>query len=137
MLSTTSTEESIKGIHYAYFPDTIVLRRYQEGQYFFQDSLLSVAGNFRYFSESTPLGDDWYQVFSYRKEILSGYSNPFYNATLSRSLGAFYIVLDNLDFLSKNFTTLQGFYYTWSTDAKGRVINAVAPDGSYVKYTYK
>ena len=136
MISTTSTEENIKEIHYAYFPETVVLHIYQEGKFDLLDSILSSAGNFNYFSESYPDGNAWSKNFSYKREVLTNYSNPFYSTALSKSLGAFYIVENNIDFLSENLTTLEGFFYTWNIDTNGRVLDGTAPDGSFVKFTY-
>jgi hypothetical protein len=136
-ISTTSTEENIEGIHYAYFPDAVVLHIYQEGQFDLLDSILSSAGNFNYFSESYPDENGWSKNFSYTREVLTNYNNPFYTNGLSKSQGAFFIFENNMDFLSKNLTTIEGFFYTWKTDTKGRVLNGTAPDGSFVKFTYQ
>ena len=137
MISTTSTEENIKGIHYDYFQDVVVLHIYQEGQFDFLDSISFSEGNFNYFSESYPDGNGWSKKFSFKTEVLTNHDNPFYTTALSKSLGAFYIKENNMDFLSKNLTTLEGFFYTWTTDAQNRVLNGTAPDGSFVKFTYR
>ncbi len=74
------------------------------------------------------LSDDW-------KMVPTNYTNPFYDPVLSPAIGAFLICVGVDEFISQNLTNDDGFTYT--TDAKGRVISGTAPDGGFVKFTYQ
>jgi hypothetical protein len=74
------------------------------------------------------LSDDW-------KMIPTNYTNPFYDPVLSPSIGAFLLCTGVDEFISQNLTNDDGFTYT--TDAKGRVISGSAADGGFVKFTYQ
>jgi hypothetical protein len=74
------------------------------------------------------LSDDW-------KVVPTNYTNPFYDPVLSPSIGAFLLCAGVDEFISQNLTNDDGFTYT--TDAKGRVISGTGPDGGIVKFTYQ
>jgi|GEM_PF-941077 len=71
----------------------------------------------------------------------STYSNPFYNKAVAESVGMFLSGLLALDFISPNMfsttsTTSSSGYsdmlsYTWTRDAKGRVVKGVEPSGQF------
>jgi hypothetical protein len=139
-ISYSSPDELPKGVHYQYIDNAVILQHTIKPYDIYiemQDSILLNNGNFNYFSEFYWSGTDWTKQFSYTREVLTNYPNPFYYSRLSNSLGAFYIFMNISDFLSKNLTTTAGFFYTWTTDAKGRPLNGTTPDGGFVKYIYQ
>jgi hypothetical protein len=63
----------------------------------------------------------------------STHANPLYNTHYSNSLGAFFLDTGYFDCFSKDLPA-EGII--WKTDASGKVISGLAPDGSSITYTY-
>jgi hypothetical protein len=140
MISSSASGYDPKGAHYYYFDNLVVIQTYLQGNtdYSRRDSIVSIEGNFSYFSEYYLNGTDWTRSYSYNMTINKNYKNPYYSASLSKSLGAFLLYTCGIDFLSKNLTNGASLpVFTWTTDSKNRVISGSATDGSYIKYTYK
>ena len=140
MISSSATGQVPKGAHYYYSDNLVVIQTYLQGDadYTHRDSIISVDGNFSYFSEYYLSGTEWYRSYSYDMTINKNYKNPYFSANLCKSLGAFLLYTCGVDFLSKNLTNSASLPpFTWSTDSKNRVISGSATDGSYIKYTYK
>jgi hypothetical protein len=127
--------------YYTYSANTFVSNWYSHAtpgwNKFLIDSVITSNGNvasgIQY--DNNGSGNNWVVSSQYTETDYSTYPNPFFDQGLSYSFGAFLLMEGINDFLSKNLANDSGF--VWTTDTKGRVITGLAPDGSYVQYTYQ
>jgi hypothetical protein len=80
-------------------------------------------------------GNNWVVSGQWWVGVYATNANPFYDKGLSYSFGGFLLLEGIEDFLSKNIANDVGF--TFMTDSKGRVVSALAPDGSYMQVVYQ
>ncbi len=129
-----------KGGHFIYSPNLVLVNIYYQGDadYSRKDSIVfDNNGNLIYVSEYYLTGTVWAKEFSFSETPDTKYANPFYNAVLSKSIGAFAIYAHVSDLYSKNLTTSPDLVpITWTTDNQGRVISSTNDKGDMIKYTY-
>jgi hypothetical protein len=128
------------GAHFIYSSNLVLVNIFNQGDadYSRQDSILfDNNGNWIYRSEYYFSGTVWSKENSFSVAADTKYAHPFYNAALSKSLGAFAIYSNISDLYSKNLTTSPDLLpITWVTDNQGRVVSGTNAAGDIIKYTY-
>jgi hypothetical protein len=140
MVSNSFDGYNPTGSHFIYGENVLIqhLYRQSENDYTELDSFLLVNNNLSAYSQNAFNGTNWYNSYTAQKTAYPGNTNPFYNAGMVSTIGCFMIFATSLDFISKDITLNQSNdrQYTWTKDARGRVVSGLGDDGSRIVYTY-